>query len=30
MGPGLGALPGEGWGNAVDAAVWKETLPSTF
>jgi len=28
--PGTGAVPGAGCGNAVDAAVWKVTLPSTF
>src|SRR5207302_11503290 len=30
VGPGLGALPGAGCGKAVDVAVWKVTLPSTF
>ena len=30
MGPGAGADPGAGCGNAVDIAVWKVTLPSTF
>ena len=29
-GPAEGADPGAGWGKAVDIAVWKETLPSTF
>jgi hypothetical protein len=27
IGPGAGAVPGAGWGNAVDAAVWKVMLP---
>src|SRR6185312_4235125 len=30
IGPGDGALPGAGCGNAVERAVWKVTLPSTF
>src|SRR6267154_2735769 len=30
IGPGLGALPGLGCGKAVDVAVWKVTVPSTF
>jgi len=30
IGPGEGALPGAGCGNAVDSAVWKVMLPSTF
>ena len=30
IGPGEGALPGAGCGNAVERAVWKVTLPSTF
>ena len=30
MGPGPLAVPGAGCGNAVDMAVWKVTLPSTF
>ena len=30
IGPGDGALPGAGCGKAVDRAVWKVTLPSTF
>src|ERR1700722_2925423 len=30
IGPGAGAAPGAGCGNAVDAAVWNVTLPSTF
>lgn len=30
IGPGLGALPGAGCGKAVEHAVWKEMLPSTF
>ena len=30
IGPGEGAAPGAGCGNAVDIAVWKVTLPSTF
>ena len=30
MGPGDGAVPGAGCGNAVERAVWKVTLPSTF
>lgn len=30
MQPSLFALPGAGLGYAVEAAVWKETLPSTF
>src|SRR5207244_9660765 len=30
IGPGDGAAPGAGWGNAVDIAVWNRTLPSTF
>src|SRR5436305_4477211 len=30
MGPGAGAWPGAGWGNAVDIALWNVTLPSTF
>ena len=30
IGPGEGAEPGAGWGNAVERAVWKATLPSTF
>src|ERR1700693_3943989 len=30
IGPGEGAVPGCGCGNAVDIAVWKVTLPSTF
>src|SRR5690348_16606512 len=29
-GPGLGAVPGAGWGNAIDFAVWNVTLPSTL
>jgi len=28
--PGEGAVPGAGCGNAVERAVWKVTLPSTF
>src|SRR3989442_1648781 len=28
--PRRGALPGAGCGNAVDIAVWNDTLPSTF
>src|SRR5208282_1822444 len=30
IGPGLGAVPGAGCGNAVDRAVRNATLPSTF
>ena len=30
IGPGDGAVPGAGCGNAVERAVWKVTLPSTF
>src|SRR2546425_3583241 len=30
IGPGAGALPGAGCGNAVDIAVWTATWPSTF
>jgi len=30
IGPGEGAAPGFGWGNAVEKAVWKVTFPSTF
>src|SRR5437762_1254815 len=30
IGPGEGAVPGAGCGKAVDNAVWKVTLPSTF
>jgi len=30
IGPGEGAPPGAGCGNAVDSAVWKVMLPSTF
>src|ERR1700691_1859192 len=30
IGPGEGALPGAGCGKAVDSAVWKVMLPSTF
>ena len=30
IGPGEGALPGSGCGKAVERAVWKVTLPSTF
>src|SRR4029079_1419497 len=30
IGPGDGAVPGTGCGNAVERAVWKVTLPSTF
>ena len=30
IGPGDGAVPGAGCGNAVDRAVWKVMLPSTF
>jgi len=30
IGPGLGAAPAAGCGKAVDSAVWKVTLPSTF
>src|SRR5262249_35215950 len=30
IGPGELALPGSGCGNAVERAVWKDTLPSTF
>jgi len=30
IGPGEGAEPGAGCGNAVERAVWKVTLPSTF
>ena len=30
IGPGDGAAPGAGWGNAVDIAVWNRALPSTF
>src|SRR6266851_5234590 len=30
IGPGDGAAPGAGCGNAVDIAVWNETWPSTF
>jgi len=30
IGPGEGAVPGAGCGKAVDRAVWKVTLPSTF
>src|SRR5258708_10260003 len=30
IGPGDGADPGFGCGNAVEQAVWKVTLPSTF
>src|SRR6185503_2811289 len=29
-GPGEGAVPGAGCGNAVDIAVWNRTFPSTF
>ncbi len=29
-GPGAGAVPGAGWGKAVERAVWKVTAPSTF
>ena len=30
IGPGEGAVPGAGCGNAVERAVWNVTLPSTF
>src|ERR1051325_8339762 len=30
IGPGDGAVPGAGCGKAVEQAVWKVTLPSTF
>ena len=30
IGPGDGAVPGAGCGNAVDIAVWNVTCPSTF
>ena len=30
IGPGEGAVPGAGCGKAVERAVWKATLPSTF
>ena len=30
MGPGAGAVPGAGWGKAVERAVWKLMFPSTF
>src|SRR6185312_7775648 len=30
IGPGDGAEPGDGCGKAVERAVWKVTLPSTF
>src|SRR6185369_16033501 len=30
IGPADGAVPGAGWGNAVDRAVWNATCPSTF
>ena len=30
IGPGDGAAPGAGCGNAVDIAVWNVTFPSTF
>ena len=30
FGPGAGAVPGAGCGKAVERAVWKVTLPSTF
>ena len=30
IGPGDGAVPGAGCGNAVDMAVWNVTFPSTF
>ena len=30
IGPGDGAAPGAGCGNAVDRAQWKVRLPSTF
>ena len=30
IGPAEGAEPGAGCGNAVERAVWKVTLPSTF
>ena len=30
IGPGDGAVPGAGCGKAVERAVWKVTLPSTF
>ena len=30
IGPGEGAVPGAGCGKAVERAVWKVTLPSTF
>lgn len=30
IGPGLGAVPGAGCGNAVERAVWNATVPSTF
>ena len=30
IGPGEGAAPGAGCGNAVERAVWNATLPSTF
>ena len=29
-GPGDGAAPGAGWGKAVERAVWKLMVPSTF
>jgi hypothetical protein len=30
IGPADGAVPGAGCGKAVERAVWKVTLPSTF
>jgi len=30
IGPGEAAVPGAGCGKAVERAVWKVTLPSTF
>ena len=30
LGPGPGAVPGAGWGNAVDIAVWYVMPPSIF
>jgi hypothetical protein len=30
IGPGDGAVPGAGCGNAVERAVWKVALPSIF
>ena len=30
FGPAWAALPGAGWGNAVEVAVWKAIFPSTF